>query len=486
MKVNGPRIGLPTSLKSPRSGCGTFMPRKNVQILVIACVVCLLCAYRSSRYARVVTYALEQIEFKALEPKPARKLAEAAIRGMTEVLDPYSSYISEQDLPRFAEELDRQFGGVGIEIFVEPKTRKICVASPLPNTPAQRAGIRPGDIIIAINGESTEGLSLDQAAKKMRGEAGTEVTLTIQTPGEEKPRDVKLKREVIKAETVLGDSRNPDGSWNFVLEEHPDIGYVRLPTFAEDSDKRLREILEQLRKKNIRGLILDLRDDPGGRLEVAVAICDMFIKSGVIVTTRYRDGRIKARYTASGRPVCPDLPLVVLINRYSASASEIVAACLQDHQRAKVVGERSFGKGTVQELIQLEPGMGLLKLTTAAYWRPSGKNIHRMVGADESQEWGVKPDPGWEVPLEKEELETVLRYRALRDIYLPPGSPKPEGFDKIPENFRDRQLDRAVECLQQEIEAASRKEPPANRQLSTIASPVSTIAGISGIREGVG
>lgn len=427
------------------------MPRRNLQILLIASIFCLLCAFRSSRYTRVLSYALEQIQLKALEPKPPKELAEAALRGMTAVLDPYSAYISDSDLPRFAEELDRQFGGVGVEVYIEPKTRKLCVASPLPNTPAQKAGIKPGDVIVAIDGQPTEGMTLEQAAKRMRGEPGTTVTLSIQAPGEEKPRDIKLKREVIKAETVLGDSRNPDGTWNFVLSDHPDIGYIRLPTFAEDADKRLRHILEDLRKKGVRGLILDLRDDPGGRLEVAVAVCDLFIKSGVIVTTRYRDGQIKSRYTASGRPVCPDLPLVVLINRFSASASEIVAACLQDHKRAIVVGERSFGKGTVQELINLEPGMGLLKLTTAAYWRPSGKNIHRMAGANESQEWGVRPDPGYEVPLDKEELEMLLRYRALRDIYLPPGSPKPEGFEKVPDNFRDRQLDRAVEALREKI-----------------------------------
>lgn len=436
------------------------MPRRNLQILVITSVLCLLCAYHSSRYSRVFSYALEQIQVRALEPKTPKDLTEAALRAMTAILDPYSAYISEADMPRFAEELDRQFGGVGIEIYLEPTNRRLCVASPLPNTPAQRAGIKPGDIILAIDGQPTEGLSLEQATRRMRGQPGTEVTLTVQTPGEEKTRDLKLKREVIHAETVLGDSRNPDGTWNFVLEDHPEIGYIRLPTFAEDADKRLRQVIEDLQKKNIRGLVLDLRNDPGGRLEVAVAVCELFLNSGEIVTTRYRNGQLKARYTAGGKPVCPELPLAVLINRFSASASEIVAACLQDHKRAIVVGERSFGKGTVQELLPLEPGMGILKLTTAAYWRPSGKNIHRMAGDDESAEWGVKPDPGYEVPLGPQEFEQLLLYRALRDIYLPPGSPRPEGFEKVPDNFRDRQLEKAVEAL---LERAKAGEGPSPR-----------------------
>ncbi|MGB4725992.1 MAG: S41 family peptidase [Thermogutta sp.] len=423
------------------------MPRRNLQILVLAIIICLLCAYRSSRYTRVLTYALEQIQFKALEPRSPQQLTEGALRGMVGVLDPYSSYISEEDLPKFEEELDRQFAGIGVEIFLDPQSQRLCVASPLPNTPAQKAGIKPGDWIVAIDGQSTEGMTLEEAGKKMRGEPGTQVVLSVQTPGEEKPHEVKLTREIIRAETILGDTRNPDGTWNYVLQSHPEIGYVRISTFGEETTAQLKKIILDLKKKNIRGLILDLRDNPGGRLEEAIAMCDLFIESGVIVTTRYRNGQIKRQYTASGKPVCPDLPMSVLINHYSASASEIVAACLQDHGRATIVGERSFGKGTVQELIQLEAGLGMLKLTTAAYWRPSGKQIHRTVNAGEDQEWGVRPDPGKEVKLDRAEQDMLARYRALRDIYLPPGSPKPAGFDSIPADFRDRQLEVAVESI---------------------------------------
>lgn len=434
------------------------MPRRNLQILVLAIIICLLCAYRSSRYTRVLTYALEQIQFKALEPRSPQQLTEGALRGMVGVLDPYSSYISEEDLPKFEEELDRQFAGIGVEIFLDPQSQRLCVASPLPNTPAQKAGIKPGDWIVAIDGQSTEGMTLEEAGKKMRGEPGTQVVLSVQTPGEEKPHEVKLTREIIRAETILGDTRNPDGTWNYVLQSHPEIGYVRISTFGEETTAQLKKIILDLKKKNIRGLILDLRDNPGGRLEEAIAMCDLFIESGVIVTTRYRNGQIKRQYTASGKPVCPDLPMSVLINHYSASASEIVAACLQDHGRATIVGERSFGKGTVQELIQLEAGLGMLKLTTAAYWRPSGKQIHRTVNAGEDQEWGVRPDPGKEVKLDRAEQDMLARYRALRDIYLPPGSPKPAGFDSIPADFRDRQLEVAVESILKGQETSAKSE----------------------------
>lgn len=423
------------------------MPRRNVRILLALLVVSLLCAYRSSRYARVLSYALEQIQLKALEPKPPKDLTEAALRGMTMVLDPYTDYISTEDLPQFEEELDRQFAGVGVEVFIEPESKRLRVASPLPNTPAQREGIKPGDYILAIDGQSTEGLTLEQASKKMRGNPGTKVVLSVQTPGEEKPRDVTLVREIIHAETVLGDTRNPDGSWNYVLQDHPDIGYIRLPTFGEDTSGRLRTIITALLEKKIRGLVLDLRDNPGGRLEEAVAVCDLFIRSGEIVTTRYRNGQIKRRYMATGRPLCPDLPLAVLINTFSASASEIVAACLQDYQRAVIVGERSFGKGTVQELIHLGPDLGMLKLTTAAYWRPSGRQIHKMGGASDRDEWGVSPDPGMQVELDKTEREALIKYRALRDIYLPAGSPLPVGFESAPKDFKDRQLEHAVEAI---------------------------------------
>ncbi|NMC19409.1 MAG: S41 family peptidase [Thermogutta sp.] len=421
------------------------MPRRNLQILLFTVVFSLLCAFRSSPYGRALMYALEQIHQKALEPRTQKELAEAALRGMANELDPYSAYISAEELAQFDEELDRQFGGVGIEIHVDPDTRGVIVTTALPGTPAQRGGIRPGDRLLAVDGQDVSSANLDEVSRLVRGLPGSQVVLTVQSRGETEPRRVTLTREIIQGETVLGDTRNADGTWNYTLRERPDIGFIRIDTFADETDDRLREVLRQLMEKGVRGIILDLRSDPGGRLDVAVEVCDAFLRSGVIVTTQTRTGVVKERFAASGKAVCPDTPLAVLINRYSASASEIVAACLQDHGRAVIVGERSFGKGTVQELLDMEPGLGRLKLTTASYRRPSGKNIHRSVRARPEDDWGVRPDPGYEVPLDEKEVELQILARALRGMYRTAESPKPVGFENVPDDFRDRHVEKALE-----------------------------------------
>lgn len=421
------------------------MPRRNLYILLLTVLFSLLCAFRSSPYGRALMYALEQIHRRALESRSQKELAEAALRGMAEELDPYSAYISADELAQFDEELDRQFGGVGIEIHVDPETRGVIVTAALPGTPAQRAGIRPGDRLLAVDGQDIASANLDEVSRLVRGLPGSQVLLTVQSPDEPESRRVTLTREIIQGETVLGDTRNADGTWNYTLRERPEIGFVRIDTFADETDDRLREVLRQLMEKGVQGIILDLRSDPGGRLDVAVGVCDAFIRSGVIVTTQTRSGVVKERFTASGKAICPDTPLAVLINRFSASASEIVAACLQDHGRAVIVGERSFGKGTVQELLDMEPGLGRLKLTTASYRRPSGKDIHRSVNARKEDDWGVRPNPGYEVALDEKEVELQILARALRGMYRGADSPKPVGFEKVPDDFRDRHVEKALE-----------------------------------------
>ncbi len=421
------------------------MPRRNLHILLFTVVFSLLCAFRSSPYGRALMYALEQIHQKALEPRSQKELAEAALRGMADELDPYSAYISAEELAQFDEELDRQFGGVGIEIHVDPDTRGVIVTTALPGTPALRAGIRPGDRLLAVDGQDVSNANLEEVSRLVRGEPGSQVVLTVQSRGESEPRRLSLTREIIQGETVLGDTRNADGTWNYTLPERPDIGFIRIDTFADETDDRLREVLRRLMEQGVRGIILDLRSDPGGRLDVAVEVCDAFVRSGVIVTTQTRTGIVKERFVASGKAICPDTPLAVLINRFSASASEIVAACLQDHGRAVIVGERSFGKGTVQELLDMEPGLGRLKLTTAAYRRPSGKNIHRSVHARPEDDWGVRPDPGYEVELDEKEVELQILARALRGMYRTAESSKPVGFENVPDDFRDRHLEKALE-----------------------------------------
>ncbi|RMF88258.1 MAG: S41 family peptidase, partial [Planctomycetota bacterium] len=417
------------------------MPRRNIAVLMIALVVCLACAMRASRSGQIIQFAMLEIQRKALEPKPEKELLENALHGMVDSLDPYSAYIDSKQLQRFEEDLDQEFAGIGVEVYLDPETEQITVACPLVGTPAYEAGIKPGDRITAIEGESTEGWTLEEASDKLRGEPGTPVRITLSRPGHEEPIELTIVRQIIQVDTVIGDTRNADGSWEYVLQEYPQIGYIRLTTFADATDEQLADVLTDLERRGIEGLILDLRNNPGGRLDVAVAVADLFLESGVIVTTRYRDGTIKQQYAATPGSLCRDVPMVVLVNGESASASEIVAACLQDHARAVVAGERSFGKGTVQELILLPTGLGEIKLTTASYWRPSGKNIHRHEGDDESAEWGVLPEPDLERKLDDDEFERWYRNRALRDFYRAEGAPLPEGFEGVCEARYDPQLD---------------------------------------------
>jgi len=429
------------------------MPRRNTALIVGVAIVCLLCATRSSRSGRILVYAMQQIGLRSLEEVEERELLEGALSGMMHRLDDYSAYISPEILAEFQESLDSEFGGVGTEIILDPDTKQLTVAAPLVGTPAYEGGVRAGDKILRIDGESTQGLSLQDASDRMRGKPGDPVTLTILHLGEDEPEDIKIVRAIIRVDTVLGDTRNPDGSWNYFLEGHDTIGYVRINSFAEQTDSELGKALETLVASDVEGLILDLRNDPGGMLGAAIRVCDLFIDSGVIGTTRRRDGQIQDGYSAGEDGTYGDFPMAILVNSFSASASEIVAACLQDHDRAVVVGERTFGKGTVQELISLEGKRGMLKLTVASYWRPSEKNIHRQSDDDEDDEWGVSPDEGYEVKLDEEQLAELYAARLRRDVYKlnhENGSATEE--EDVPAVVDvDPQLAKAVEYLEEAI-----------------------------------
>jgi carboxyl-terminal processing protease len=427
------------------------MPRRNFFLLVGVSVVSLICYQKvqSNRYGRILVDAMTQIERHALEPVGQEDLFEGAMEGMVNRLDDYSAFISPRRLSEFRESLDHEFGGVGIEVLFDPRVRQLTVIRPLVGTPAHEAGIRAGDRILRIDGQSTQGLSLNDAVERMRGEPGQPVTLSILHEGDEQPAEITIVRAMIRVDTVLGDTRNHDGTWNLFLEGHQGIGYLRINAFAETTAKELRHAIEQIEPET-RGLILDLRDDPGGWLTAAVDVCDLFIDSGVIVTTRRRDGSIKKTYRAHAEGTFRNFPMALLVNRYTASASEIVAACLQDHQRAVVVGQRTWGKGTVQEVIDLEGGEGALKLTTASYWRPSGKNIHRVKDASEDDDWGVMPDKGYQVVVEGEDLIHLRLWRFRRDGYMLPqgsGQPEPEADLSLE---ADKQLLKAVEYIEKE------------------------------------
>ncbi len=250
----------------------------------------------------------------------------------------------------------------------------------------------------------------------MKGEAGTSVTFTVAHPGHKNKEVVTIKREIIHVDTVLGDVRKPDDRWDFMLDHEKHIGYIRISGFSRDTAHDLKAALDELKSQGLAGLVIDLRFNPGGLLTSAIEISDMFISEGRIVSTKGRNTPERT-WEATREGTYEGFPVAILVNHYSASASEIFSACMQDHHRAVVIGERTWGKGSVQNVIDLENGKSALKLTTASYWRPSGKNIHRFPDAKESDEWGVMPDKGYECRLSDDhELASLMRYRRERDI----------------------------------------------------------------------
>lgn len=364
---------------------------------------------------RVLADTLDQVERNYVKEIDRRRLMEAAIRGILQELDPYSNYISPDEMQEFKTSVEQQFGGIGIQITMEGGQLK--VLSPLVGTPAYRAGIQAGDWIVAIEGQSTAGISLDEAVRRLKGEAGTSVTITIARPASDYKETITLQREIIRIETVLGDRRKEDDSWDFMYDSQRRIGYVRLTAFSRETPQELKRALEELKAQGLRGLVLDLRFNPGGLLSSAIEVADLFVSQGTIVSTAGRASP-ERRWEAVAEGTYEGFPMAVLVNRYSASASEIVAACLQDHKRAIIVGERTWGKGSVQNVVELGGGQSALKLTTAGYQRPNGHNIHREEGAGEDQEWGVMPDPGYEVKFSDDETRGFLRYRRQRDLLL--------------------------------------------------------------------
>ncbi len=306
--------------------------------------------------------AYQTIQAQYIEKVKPSKLIEGAIKGMIESLeDPHSHWMEPRIYKEMETEKEGEFGGLGIQITI--KDNFLTIVSPLEETPASEAGIEPGDKIIKIEDESTEGITLIEAMEKLRGEPGTQVKITIQREGEKKYRDFNLTRAIIKFPNIK----------QRIFAN--DIGYIKIMGFTnENTDKDLKAALVQLEDGKIKGLILDLRYNPGGLLSQAIEVADEFLDSGVIVSTKGRDSSQNRIYQAHPGGEAVDMPLVVLINGGSASASEIVAAAIKDHNRGILMGTKSFGKGTVQSIIPLS-NEGAIALTTAKYYTPSGESI---------------------------------------------------------------------------------------------------------------
>lgn len=412
--------------------------------------------------------ALEMINAYYVDPVDEDQLLIAAMNGMTSTLDEHSEFIPREDYESFQDSINQEFAGIGIFVEQPEPGSPVRVVTPLVGSPALQAGILPGDEIIRVDGQDVAAMVLPEVSSKLKGQVGTIVQLTIQR--EQKLLDLSVRRGRIELESVIGDYRDDDNRWVFRLREDPTIAYVRLTGFGDKTVGELEGVLKNL-NNDFSAMVLDLRGNGGGLLHAAVGISNMFLNTGRIVSTRTRGGKIEDRFDAEpGTLVDPRKPLAVLIDSNSASASEIVAACLQDQHRASIVGTRSYGKGTVQNILPLQYGRSALRLTVARYYRPNGENIHRGKDATEADQWGVTPDDGLLVELDEASLRNLSQrwreasYPSLASVRKASDSQEPDDTDPnaatIPmvepdvlesEPTIDPQLQRAVEHLRDQI-----------------------------------
>jgi len=409
-------------------------------------------AQRDSDYlfVRTLVDIHRQVVANYVEPVDQARLEQACIDGMLNQLDPFTTYVPPARREEFDRMIEGTFRGVGIQLNQLPNGA-VEVVTPIDGSPAFRAGVKAGDIILKVNGESIEGLRLPDVIRKIGGEIGTEVRLLVRhATGEEV--ELKMKRDEVVLPTVKGFRRLPDDTWDYYCLDNPKTAYIRITQFTPTTVETIRPVLQRLVGEGMAGLILDLRWNPGGQLEQAVQLVDLFIDKGTIVITRGRR-RPEHRSEASAPGTLPWFPMVVLVNEHSASAAEIVAGSLMDNRRAVVVGRRTYGKGSVQELIPLEGGGGELKLTVAYYYLPGGRLVHRRKGA---ADWGVEPHI--DVPMDEQTQRKVLDERAEQEKFLRPTTspatrPAPRG------TLSDVQLQRAIDTII--LMTLLRQQPPA-------------------------
>ena len=365
---------------------------------------------------------------------PDELLVVEFMEGVISKLDDYTSMIWPADAVDFDKSMMGGFEGVGIQLGIDERSNRLKVVTPLENSPALEAGIQPDDVIIGVNGQSTAGWTTEDAVKNIMGPGGTEVVLTIQRPRTGEELAFKLVRRRIVITTVRGVERLPGdaSAWNYMLDKDAGVAFIRLNSFHPDSKSELTDALEQARKQGMKGLVLDVRHNPGGLLDVAIDIVSTFLEQGDVVSTR---GRLESerRERVGGKAAFKDLPLVILVNEGSASASEILAGALQDHHRAIVLGERTFGKGSVQHVRPLNDE-ARIKLTTALYYLPSGRTPHKSPNAET---WGVGPD--WPLKLTPKEFRRVIERE--RETYVIHNEARESENKVLSEEERAKNLD---------------------------------------------
>ena len=364
---------------------------------------------------QVLDDIVRQIERNYIQEVDRGELMETAIRAIVGKLDSRGGFLrtndlellNTNDLAEMNVQVDQKLSGIGVVLTAEGGNVVVRQA-PLPGSPALIGGVLAGDRIVTIDGNELPQNNLKRAVDLLRGPVGTPITLGVKRVGSEQLLEIKLVRNTIQLATLQGDRRKPDNTWEFMLDDEKKIGYLRLDYIGKQSAEEMQNALDGLKARGLKGLVLDLRNNPGGVLDGAVEISDLFVESGRIVTVKGRAGETfhdaKLAGTFSG------FPMAVLVNSNTASAAEIVAACLQDHHRAVIVGQRTFGQGIVRTIVQLKSGLGALKLPVAAYYRPSSKNVNRYPGSKDSDDWGVTPDEGYAVALGDDALQKALDY----------------------------------------------------------------------------
>ncbi|HWE04735.1 MAG TPA: S41 family peptidase [Tepidisphaeraceae bacterium] len=405
-------------------------------------------------FVRTLIDIHRQIDANYVEPVDNQKLQEAAIDGMLGQLDPFTNYVPPANQEQFDDMLEGSFRGVGIQLDVQPDG-KVEVVTPIDNSPAARAGVQAGDIIEKVNGDPIANLKLADVIKKVKGPLGTPVMLTVRHVNGN-AEDLTMNREDIIVRTIKGYRRRADAKpadadpWDYWVSKDPRIGYVRITQFTADTFDSLKKVMTKLIAEHMQGLILDVRFDPGGRLDQAKEVVNLFVSNGVIVSVK---GRSRPQEITRAKPgeALPDFPMVVLANEHSASASEIVAGSLKDNKRALIVGVRTYGKGSVQELIPLEGKNGELKLTVAYYYLPSGRLVHKK---KDSTDWGV--DPQLAVPMDPEQEKKLILEQSASDVMHSSAT-----HPSTQPAFVDPQLNAGLDALIQDIRSGKNTDVPA-------------------------
>ncbi len=482
------------------------MPKRNLAWILVVAMIALLMWQLPQTIARrdavsrafgPLIDARTQIEKRSVYAITDDALVASAVEGGVEAMiaalgDPFARYMNREEYARFQRRTRGMVGGIGVEVAATESGLEII--SVQGKSPAEHAGIEPGDIVTHIDNRPTRGLSLVEVVNgHLNGSPGSRLTLTIRKTGaDNETRELSLVRVEIEQDPIRGWHRTRDGGWKFMFDPDLGIGYVRIARFAANTARRLDAVTNELGRDGLRGLILDLRDNPGGLRDSALDVADRFLTEGLIVSIRGRRSDTK-QWFAEHNGTYRAFPLAVLINGSTASAAEIVAGALQDHRRALVVGERSYGKGSVQEVIPLAPDAGAIKITTAHYYLPSGHCVHRTAAAVKNGTWGVRPRK--RVSLTAEQRRTLRA--AWRDmVSVRPQAPttqstvaeveptlSPEAWRLEADRLRDAdpQLDAAVQFLRRAIQPTARRPASGGNGISPVYTRQRSVPQVSGV-----